>query len=75
MAATRSALYDAGVDVHENDRFGHLTLSHAGISARDEMVIGISGSGRAVATVIGGGYGTDIEEVARHSLVFRPHLL
>ena len=69
-------LYDAGVDVHENDSLGHLTLSHAGISARDEMVIRhFRDQGRAVATVIGGGYGTDIEEVAhRHSLVFRAAL-
>ena len=31
--------------------------------------------GCAVATVIGGGYGTDIDEVAmRHSLIFRAAL-
>ena len=69
-------LYDAGVDVHDDDRLGHLTLSHAGIRARDEMVIRhFRGQGCPVATVIGGGYGTDIDEVAmRHSLVFRAAL-
>ncbi len=69
-------LYDAGVDVHENDKLGHLTLSHAGISARDEMVIRhFLDQGSAVATVIGGGYGTDINEVAhRHSIIFRAAL-
>lgn len=69
-------LYDAGVDVHDDDRLGHLALSHAGISARDEMVIRhFREQGCAVATVIGGGYGTDIDEVAlRHSLVFRAAL-
>ena len=69
-------LYDAGVDVHNDDRLGHLTLSHVGISARDEMVIRhFWDRGSAVATVIGGGYGTDIDEVAhRHSIVFRAAL-
>ncbi len=69
-------LYDAGVDVHNDDRLGQLSLSHFGLRARDEMVIRhFRDRGSAVATVIGGGYGTDINEVAhRHSIVFRAAL-
>ena len=66
-------LYDAGVDVHTDDRLGNLALSHDGILARDKMVIQhFRGRHIPIATVIGGGYGHDIDEVAyRHSLVFR----
>ena len=69
-------LYDAGVDVHEGDRLGLLSLSYDGILARDAMVLRhFRSRGVPVATVIGGGYGTDLEEVAyRHSLVFRAAL-
>ena len=69
-------LYDAGVDVHNDDKLGHLKLSYDGIRLRDEMVIRhFRDQGCAVATVIGGGYGTDIDEVAmRHSLIFRAAL-
>jgi len=65
-------LYDAGVDVHEGDRLGLLSLSYDGIRKRDAMVLRhFRSRGVPVATVIGGGYGTDLGEVAyRHSLVF-----
>ena len=66
-------IYDAGVDVHHGDRLGLLNLSYDGIRHRDEMVLRhFRARGIPVATVIGGGYGSDIDEVAfRHSLVFR----
>ena len=69
-------LYDAGVDVHEGDRLGLLSLSYDGIRARDNMVLRhFRSCGVPVATVIGGGYGTDLGEVAyRHSLVFHAAL-
>ena len=69
-------LYDAGVDVHEGDRLGLLSLSYNGIRARDAMVLRhFRSRGVPVATVIGGGYGTDMDEVAyRHSLVFHAAL-
>jgi len=65
-------IYDAGVDVHEGDRLGLLSLTYDGIRRRDAMVLRhFRARGIPVATVIGGGYGTDIDEVAfRHSLVF-----
>ena len=65
-------LYDAGVDIHEADRLGLLRVSYDGIRKRDAMVLRhFRSRGIPVATVIGGGYGTDLDEVAyRHSLVF-----
>lgn len=70
-------LYDAGVDVHANDRLGYLAVSDAGILARDQHVLRhFRQRGVPVATVIGGGYGHDIAEVAqRHSLVFRAAII
>ena len=69
-------LYDAGVDVHSDDRLGLLDLSYDGIRARDALVLRyFRGRDVPVATVIGGGYGTDLDEVAfRHSLVFHAAL-
>ena len=65
-------IYDAGADVHEDDRLGLLKLTYDGIRQRDAMVLRhFRSRGIPVATVIGGGYGTDLDEVAyRHSLVF-----
>ena len=65
-------LYDAGVDVHSDDRLGLLNISYDGIRARDAMVLRhFRGRDVPVATVIGGGYGNNLDEVAfRHSLVF-----
>lgn len=70
------AFYDAGVDVHEGDRLGSLNLSYDGIRARDARVLRhFRGRGIPVATVIGGGYGTDMAEVAfRHTLIFHAAL-
>ena len=76
LPAPDLVLYDAGVDVHEGDRLGLLSLSYDGIRARDDMVLRhFRSRGVPVATVIGGGYGTDLDEVAyRHSLVFHAAL-
>ncbi|MEK9558113.1 MAG: histone deacetylase [Alphaproteobacteria bacterium] len=65
-------IYDAGVDIHEGDRLGLLAVSYDGIRQRDATVLRhFRSRGIPVATVIGGGYGTDLDEVAyRHSLVF-----
>lgn len=68
--------YDAGVDVHEGDKLGLLNLSYDGIRTRDAMVLRhFRDRGIPVATVIGGGYGADMDEVAfRHALVFHAAL-
>jgi acetoin utilization deacetylase AcuC-like enzyme len=64
-------LYDAGVDVHGDDRLGRLSLSDAGIRARDRAVLqACLGDGVPVVTVIGGGYDRDEHRLARrHGLV------
>ena len=69
-------MYDAGIDVHEGDRLGLLNLSYDGIRTRDALVLRhFRGRGIPVATVIGGGYGTDMDEVAfRHAMVFHAAL-
>ena len=69
-------LYDAGVDIHEGDKLGLLNVTYDGIRARDLMVLQhFRARGVPVATVIGGGYGADLDEVAyRHSLVFHAAL-
>lgn len=69
-------LYDAGVDIHADDKLGLLNVSYDGIAMRDHMVLQhFREQGIPVATVIGGGYGTDLDELAyRHSLVFHAAL-
>ena len=64
-------LYDAGADVHADDRLGHLSLSEAGMRARDRYVIEQCVRRRIpVACVIGGGYDRDVPAlVRRHALV------
>ena len=62
-------LYQAGVDPHEGDRLGRLSLSDEGLEARDQYVIA-QARRRAlpVASALGGGYGDDPREVAgRHA--------
>lgn len=58
--------YNAGVDPHHADRLGRLALSDAGLRARDRLVIEtVREAGLPVVCVIGGGYSTDIEALAR----------
>ncbi|MGX5830503.1 histone deacetylase family protein [Mesorhizobium sp. 43Arga] len=64
--------YNAGVDVHAEDRLGRLALSNDGLRGRDEMVIGhFRALGVPVCGVIGGGYSTDVPALAaRHAILF-----
>lgn len=64
-------LYDAGVDVHQDDALGYLALTDAGIASRDRMVIEhCLGRDIPVCAVIGGGYSNDREVLARrHGLL------
>ncbi len=66
-------IYDAGVDVHEADALGRLTLTDTGVKAREDMVLEYwLGRGVPVATVIGGGYLADFEHLMRlHMMVFQ----
>ncbi len=65
--------YNAGVDVHRDDRLGRLALTDTGIEKRERMVIShFRSRGIPVCGVIGGGYSKDVEALAtRHSILHR----
>ena len=59
-------LYQAGVDPHADDRLGRLSLSDAGIEARDRFVMAAARTADIpLASALGGGYGADIMAVSR----------
>ena len=64
--------YNAGVDPHQDDRLGKLSLSDAGIESRDEYIVDtIREQGIPLVCVIGGGYSDDVQHLARlHGSVF-----
>ncbi len=64
--------YNAGVDVHRDDRLGRLGLSDEGIRARDALVLGWARArGVPAVGVLGGGYDDDPERLAaRHAILF-----
>lgn len=61
-------IYLAGADPHEDDRLGRLSLSMAGLAARDRAVLDAAHArGIPVALAMAGGYGRQIEDtVAAH---------
>ncbi len=65
--------YNAGVDPHADDRLGRLALTDAGLAARDGYVLeACLGRGAPVCGVIGGGYGADMDALARrHATLHR----
>ena len=65
--------YNAGVDVHRDDRLGRLSLTDHGIEQRERMVFAhFRQRGIPVCGVIGGGYSKDIEAIAlRHVILHR----
>ncbi|MBS3785411.1 MAG: histone deacetylase [Gammaproteobacteria bacterium] len=69
-------IYDAGVDVHTDDRLGHFALTDAGILGRDRWVIQAVRQARIpLVGVIGGGYDRDTSQLAaRHALLFEAAL-
>lgn len=66
-------LYDAGVDVHEDDALGRLKLSDNGLWRRDTFILKeCLKRGIPISTVIGGGYDKDLEVLSRrHSIIHR----
>ncbi len=66
-------LYQAGVDPLAEDKLGRLALTHAGLMARDEMVLGqCARRGVPVAMAIGGGYASPIApSVAAYANTYR----
>ena len=65
--------YNAGVDPYENDRLGRLKLTREGLRQRDRYVMeNVKAAGLPIAGVLGGGYSTDIDELAdRHVTLHR----
>jgi acetoin utilization deacetylase AcuC-like enzyme len=64
--------FNAGVDVHMEDRLGRLALSDRGLRARDRLVLSHVRARRLpVVGVLGGGYAADPAIVAeRHAVLF-----
>ena len=62
-------LYQAGVDVHGEDRLGRLDLSDEGLDRRDAYVVqAVRSRSVPLASSLGGGYGADPREIgARHA--------
>lgn len=66
-------IYDAGVDVHQDDDLGHLDISTEGVYQRDCYVFNRAEQlGIPVAAVIGGGYQRDIDALVQvHLQLYR----
>lgn len=66
-------LYQGGIDVHADDKLGRLSLSDAGIAARDTLIAETAARlGIPLASAMGGGYGNDVMAVAaRHAATMR----
>ena len=57
------AFYLAGADPWEGDRLGKLSVTKAGLRARDELVLDrVRASGAAVCVVLAGGYAEDVRD-------------
>ena len=65
-------IFDAGVDIHKDDKLGNLNISSEGLLKRDKLILSFfKKHSIPVATVIGGGYSDDnIELAKRHSIIF-----
>lgn len=63
---------NAGVDPHRDDKLGRLSLSDEGLRRRDKIVVEeVRNRDIPLVAVIGGGYSTDIDALARrHAIVF-----
>ena len=66
-------VYNAGVDVHENDSLGHLKLSSFGIELRENKVVDFAVNRRVPLLVtLGGGYQKNVANLALlHSMIFK----
>lgn len=66
-------LYQSGVDVLATDQLGRLSLSHAGVYARDKLVLSLAKSlGVPIMCCMGGGYSKQIKDIVdAHAQVFR----
>lgn len=70
MRAPDIVFYNAGVDVHADDRLGRLALTEHGIEQRERMVLAhFRARGVPVCGVIGGGYLRDVDALARRHAI------
>ena len=69
-------IYDAGVDPHQDDALGRLSLTDDGLYRRDMLVLDTCvAHGVAVAGLVGGGYHHDLDVLAdRHCYLHRAAL-
>lgn len=68
--------FNAGVDPWQGDRLGRLGLSREGLARRNDLVVQrVRAEGLPLAGVLGGGYSTDIEELADRHLDLHRSLL
>ncbi|MDX2234251.1 MAG: histone deacetylase [Hyphomonadaceae bacterium] len=73
QAAPDIVFYNAGIDPHVDDALGLLALTDEDLAARDACVLAAARArGVPLAGVIGGGYGPDVDVLARrHAGLFR----
>ena len=66
-------IYDAGVDIHIDDKLENLNITSKGLLRRDKIVLSyFKKKSIPVSTVIGGGYSDNNLELAkRHSIIFQ----
>jgi acetoin utilization deacetylase AcuC-like enzyme len=71
--APEIVFYQAGVDPLASDRLGRLSLTHAGLARRDQMVLaGCRARKIPVAITLGGGYSEPVSlTVEAHANTFR----
>lgn len=63
-------LYNAGVDVHQDDSLGSLALTDQGIEDRDRYVLELCISRRIpLAVALGGGYAANHHDIVRRHLI------
>lgn len=65
-ASPEIVFYNAGVDPHRDDRLGRLALTDDGLVRRDRTVVeAVRERGVSLVGVIGGGYSSDMDALAR----------
>lgn len=69
-------IYNAGVDIHEDDYLGFLKVSKAGITARENLVLDFVKKRRLPLVItLGGGYQKNIAKLSElHSIIFEETL-
>jgi acetoin utilization deacetylase AcuC-like enzyme len=66
-------IYDAGVDIHQDDELGYLNVSLDGLLARDVSMFTLAKRHQIpIAAVVGGGYRTDHTQLVElHMQLFK----